>query len=584
MFSLSHAILRSPVLHTACKQANVSGYHWPLMCYDLLELDPKKPTETLSAWLHESIHSRQLCKTTYGLFILFTSMDQGFRSIKAFQKEHPIIVEGCMFGSFDPLDHGLPFRDIKETDIKQWLCLEAIRRIFDGDQTNLLKSESGLDELQYTFDSIYNTDEFGAVPSSLFKFDSYPRIQIGSQQFDLTCISPFDDSFHKIGARSLLEGSAMASQLLLKFDDTTRIEHGQSVYRSAQRLFCKIFADPFNLLLPKSMRKDNTSLSSGDRLPLSYYLNNAGNLSPNAFRLVFLFCIVVELALNAPLTPLFKSLVNKYNLKWHDLHPGWRFVKILSKAEDLLKRNDKLKTLSRWLIEPDNFIKMICEELNWPNRNHLFDSLRTAIREEFEVDGVPYTIKGDKFRFTTRVLHVAMGLAKPGSWIPFILLFNEKTLDADDWDFLQHIESFKSKRQLWRDSWPEEWNDYYTYDQSITIDWKRGMCLWEFLAAWSKAPDNLRYYINTPYKWTADECSEILNYANRPLDIGETVNTEFFHLEVLRMMMLGSHGSNPAEHLAELICDPKCERYPIVLTACKNMINDIFTDCVYPGH
>jgi hypothetical protein len=207
----------------------------------------------------------------------------------------------------------------------------------------------------------------------------------------------------------------------------------------------------------------------------------------------------------------------------------------------------------------------LCDRLGWPKR---------AVMGARLIDWVAHSLPGmlqqhtptDVNRLRPRSLHVALGLARTCAWLPAVSLPQEPGASPPTW-----VAGEERSLSL-RSSWPAEWQDQQELDQSISVHHQTGRCIWEVHHPFSET--------HSPFHGE-DDYRAFLDTLWRPLSLAEAVETECLHLEVLRMLVIGSGNVSPARALLDRVCSDECPTRGDVADSCERLIDNVWRYQIY---
>jgi hypothetical protein len=466
-----------------------------------------------------------------------------------------------------PLSSLVPFAPLledspRDPDARHWRGLEMIREAFMGTQG---AETSGVRVRAFGALLSELTNSYGPLTPDIFEKPVRSDVSVRDTLFRADFVCPVDQSRTALGAAALLEGQAMAAQMLGAPRLPRRLDARDDVYHVAQRLFNAVFLPSFQHLHPEHARAQRPSTS---HTPFSTLVRSDGEFSSPARRLAYLFSALVELALNPPLGRWALDLVREHELNWVDLHPGWRFVRLLEWSSRYLALRGT-DALALWLVAPDAFITQASSDLAWPQPRDLSQVLWPRIDALIQQTGS--AVRTDHNRIRARSWHVAKGLLGHNRLIPTVWL---PVAGPDDRDFARRCAAVLSTRAHIMSAWPPEAATWMRFDQSVSVDWGSGNCIWSVQQVLESNDDLDRALEDDA------SCEDLLARAPRPLGLEEAISTEFFYLELLRMLMLGSDGAHPAELLADAIVSPVSGGHAEAIEATRDLLRATLKYCV----
>ncbi len=465
--------------------------------------------------------------------------------------------------------------------------LELLRSLLDGEPSDLINRDADLSAISKELRGD-DLEGLGLLPTHVWNIQTDQPIEIMERTFDKNRPSPWSVSEGWLGASALMESSAVAAQLVAFFVWPNKIAAKPLIYRGAQRLFLDAvrqylpqfyseknmddfdrrmvsafgkthppLANLFDAVLDDVDRKFWSEFKRGDvsRDVLDEMVHSWDLLT----QLAYLFCSVVDLALSTPLGEAFRGMKDRNRLGWHDIHPGWRFVRSISLMTSILSQGDGNEILHTWMNDPESLQTEISEQLGWPRRHNMRAPIEQWADWLESVRQTGTTYSPDITRSVARSLHVSLGLVRPNAWLRVTQVLE---------DSARHItlERGLGRRESAFSEWPEHWQEAYTYDQSITVDWRSGQCLWEI------HPDRL----SSSEVRSVDDYPAMLAELLRDLPLAEALRTEFFHLHVLRLLFKGSQGQDPREELIDRVCAQDCRVRSEVVSATDELFNDVW--------
>lgn len=565
--------LHSPRLRTLSQRGKARGEHFPLMCLDVIHTSEGiDPIEDFSIRLHETVHAGQYAKTPFGLYTLWSAVEQGRLAASAYRARHPVVTLTGPRDAIAPLDD---FASIEETScqhLRLWKKLELLRWLLDRpkSQTTLAAHSICVTLLGKKL-SGSDLDSLEALPNSVW--NSFPHDYIQILDHRLPTHHPCPSlSGRPFGAHGLLESSAIAAQLACWSAMPTMVACSEQLYHTGQDLFLKALGNLDDLFCTSGLhdRLSDQKAAFPNHTPIQQLfdliLQNLQRIPEHGrqcdlntiVQIPRLFCSLVELALSAPIGPAFITI--NQGLRWHDLHPGWRFVRAIGVMGELLESDGEARLA--WLADPECLQDQVCDRLEWPKRAAMGVCLINWVRCSLPRMLQQHT-PADVRRLRSRSLHVALGLERTCAWLPRVRL--NKALAAP-W-----VAGQERSNKL-RSSWPDEWQIQLKLDQSISVYHRTGKCIWEVHQFFPEAPS--RFLDDASYKGLLDKLW-------RPLNLAEAVETEFFHLQVLRMLVFGTGDAAPACHLLDYVCGGECPIRGEVESACERLIDTVWREWIY---
>ncbi|MFZ4795818.1 MAG: hypothetical protein ACOYLN_16985, partial [Blastocatellia bacterium] len=409
-------------------------------------------------------------------------------------------------------------------------------------------------------------DSLEALPESVWTPFPQEYIQILGHRFYTQY--PCPSAGLPFGAYGLLESGAIAAQLACWSPGgiPTMIACSDQLYHTGQDLFLEVLGNLDEIFRAPGLhdRLSDQKAAFPNHTPLQQVfdliVHNLDRIPEHGrqffwdtvHQIPLMFCSLVELALSSPIGPAF-STINR-GLRWHDLHPGWRFVRAVGVMGELLKSDNNARFA--WLADPERLQDQVCDRLEWPKRatmglcliNWVGCSLPGMLQQHTPTD---------VNRLRTRSLHVALGLERTCAWIPRFSLNQEL---SSPWV------AGEVRTRILRSSWSAEWQDQLKMEQSISVHHRTGRCIWE-VHHFPEAHSPLL---------GQDDYRAFLEMLSRPLSLAEAVETEFFHLEVLRMLIFGSDKVPLAQALLDAVCGDECPTRRDVAAACERLIDSVW--------
>jgi hypothetical protein len=563
--------LRSPGLRTVVQSGKAGGDHRPHMALDRI-VTTKNTTsfDELSIRLHETVHAGQYAKMPFGLWALWSAVEQGRLAASAYRQRHPVVHVPDPHEALAPLDDADGIEGTKCEHLRLWKKLELLAWLFDhrrkqttlalsgGDLGSALKKIAGAD-----FDAL------DALPESVWTPYPHEHIQVLGHRFYTRYPFPAGERCLPFGAYGLLESSAIAAQLACFGAIPTVIGCTDPLYHTGQDLFLSVLGDLDDVFGAGLMDKLPLQIAAYPGHPplqnlFDLIVYNLERIPEHARlhccdtvqRVSLLFFSLVELALSTPIGPAF-SAVNR-GLHWHDLHPGWRFVRALGVMRELLEFDNDARFL--WLSDCDRLQDQVCNTLGWPTRlvmgerlvNWVAYSLPEVLRQHTAADVI---------RLRARSLHVALGLARTCAWLPRVV-FNKA---HGIW------EAGEERSRRLRSSWSTEWQHQLGTDQSISVHHRTGRCIWEV----HHFPQDRSSIL------CEADCRAFLDRLWRPQTLAEAIEAEFFHLEILRMLYFGSGDVSPVHALLDTVCGDDCLTRRDVAAACERLVKNVWRYQIY---
>lgn len=507
---------------------------------------------------HEGLHACQYEQTSFGLFATYVAKIQADIAAEVYRRKHPVI-----HAPTRPYVYG---RILDSPDIVELKCdaqrdfwtLEALLAALDGRAQSLLH----LAAPWATAETLIASSGFARdyLPEHIWsntvrKLRDSPTLPPGAARSTLV---PFDEHGTMLGAHHLLEAGAVAAQLLFRGLMRNEVTGAAALYRGAQMAFVRLLqahAGRRGSRAPQARSYFNALMLSEEQ-PLHCLLPE--HLHPQ--KTLQLFCAAIDLALSAPLGPWFRSL--GADLGWHDVHPGWRFVRLLWFLDGRLRSSrSPMSLLDDMLEDPCGTCDGAARALGWPTRGDMAS-----------------TMLGDSKLWGAIARAGVLALQRPLPWIQL------KTAGPRDEYYSRHPWSADAHRSMRTLVLPLE------VSTAVLVDWARGVCV---------RPPDLSHFEPDSHVVSVRYAPPVSGQRPRPVSIGgppindmecgvredlplvDAVEKQSFWAELLRNMVVGSAGKDAASLLASRVCRPTAPARPEVEGACERLLHRVFWDIVY---
>jgi len=479
------------VLKTSFGEKDAWGLHSYRSATDILLVDPDNdPYVALSALVHEGIHSGQHAFTTYGLFVLASELH-------AF--EQLLYDMGVARKRLDP-DSGVPRMSVAATVSMN----TDLRRLFYGIDVRGIGRDTSVSQLaDHLRPSLLTVSSDMGVVSDF---------RVAGFEFSSQALVPACPKIGSIGARELLETSALAAQIAGFRQIPTIIRSHSRTYCGAQSLFLEVlrawlpdFVPPMTAVpngVPplKNLLDFHCGVDLSSDRPESVQTVETSNVSRaksiRVIQLCLAFCVAVHQALMIPLS--------SRPLAWHHLHPGWRFVRLLAVLENTLRGGGA--TIEQFLAHPPYFFEQAGVSIGLAGHGD-YGSL-------LQWQGLQMRLKWSQDRVLARLFKSCRGMVQSLPWLSTV-----RVEDVPDLGWLKNDEKSRLGLDELLVTSALEARRLMQSDASVTYARRSGATYYCDVQRATASPVR-----------SVDDCHRVLNALKRPLPLHEAIQTEFFHL------------------------------------------------------
>lgn len=549
-----------------------SGSYYPVVPYSVVDAPASDVAASNSIHHHEKLHAKQYATTTYGLFSYMAATRQAVLAARAFRHEHPLV--GVRYSKFERLGGDDPLHEIRDSDLRAFFQFSELIAALDGREPKFLGSAATWSDLAQATDKAEEIESH--LPAGLWQ-----RTERSIKSATDVALAPATKLTPRLGAAELFESGAIAAQLLLRDWLQNRITGKESRYRGAQLAFFHTilpFLADVSTLTKKEAAHAAANLQS-HRQPLEV-LFDLLDQRPRTRRVrsigagagaLQLFCVLVDLALQSPIGSWFRTLGTQ--LAWHDVHPGWRFLRILQVVDAerraaAKKRHGARQLLAQMIENPLTLRDQISGRLRWPTSEQMKDALSSWLSETDAHErfcGNPFETSFAR----ARMLAAMFGLERQGGWVDLTLGRNQLT------ERFSRQKPFGTRQR--DQALPEEVTRTWSLEKGIVIDRRRGVCV--------GGPGGLRVEDgNTVFRfdpstmtfdWHGGRHNTLLANTRSDMTLADAILGLPFHHEVLQMAVWGSGGNDAADFLAKKLCSDQAASWSDVRQACHTLVDKV---------
>jgi len=522
--------------------ASTFGMHDYRASTDIIKIHPEqKPYWALSTFIHEVIHSRQHSFTALGVFTLGNELKL-FEMLLADIKRQRLKITP---------DRAFPKIQLSN----QYRLNTALTHLMYGTNTNIIDFQTNVAQLPQLLE---NSSIKIAVNTGLKQ-----KFSVGGAEFDPTYTSPYHPTLGVIAGQALLETSALAAQIAGVRALPTYIGSHSSIYCGAQLLFLRVLHPWMSSVIPESSEfppnvpplKHLLQLFCGVDLSQDISSSMADSIDSNSGKvgiiisICLLFCVLVNKSLAIPLA--------SRSSPWHDLHPGWRFVRILSVFEGTLKGGGV--KLEDALKRPSEFFQQCGEAIGFPTTEQFIHDLA-----EWSGDSCLVKLRWSLDRLGNRLIKCGRGSVQSVPWI-----FQCKVLGIDLFDWLSRDNIVRKDLDERESMNSSHANQLAKFDASYTFCIETGDSLW------GNPPESQDESLGIR---SDSDCRGFIEGRRRKLLLSDAITTEFFHLLLNRLAM--SPTEDPLHvQFRKLISCGNNTRYIEIEESVREMIGELAEMC-----